>query len=152
MEQKLKCECNKTTCQDIVCLGFGILSYIKRIFFCLFAFCCNRSFYMLKNFQCSALILKFQSNARRGLYRGMPLCSYTDICLCHSEADTGVKAEEDFKMPEDTEFSAEEDEQLRKKKGEESNFRTLLSGEYRRTGHGCHFWCDRGSELGSLSG
>lgn len=78
---------------------------------------------MLKNFQCSALILKFQSSAKRGLYRGMPLCSYTDIrLLCHSEADTGVKVEEDFKMPEDTAFSAEEDEQLQKKKGEQSNF------------------------------
>lgn len=39
----------------------------------------------------------------------------------YSEADTGVKAEEDFEIPEDTEFSAEEDQQLRKEKGEELN-------------------------------
>lgn len=39
-----------------------------------------------------------------------------------SGADSGVKAEEDFDLPEDTQPSAEEEEQLQKKIGEkESN-------------------------------
>lgn len=43
-----------------------------------------------------------------------------DICLkCCSEADSAVKAEEDFDIPEDTQPSAEEEEQLQKKIGEE---------------------------------
>lgn len=43
-----------------------------------------------------------------------------DICLtCCSEADSGVKAEEDFDLPEDTQPSIEEEEQLQKKIGEQ---------------------------------
>lgn len=37
---------------------------------------------------------------------------------CCSEADTVVKTEDDSDIPEDTQLSAEEEEQLQKKTGE----------------------------------
>lgn len=61
---------------------------------------------------------------------GTPLClrRYFYVCfISYSEADNDVKAEEDFEIPGDTELSAEEDEQLQKKKGEELNLVSSLT-------------------------
>lgn len=42
-----------------------------------------------------------------------------DHLTCYSEADAGVKTDDEPKIPEDTAISAEEEEHLQKKRGEE---------------------------------
>lgn len=54
---------------------------------------------------------------------------YDILLKCCSEAGAGVKAEEDFDIPEDTQYSMEEEELLQKQTGEEEIMPSLSSTE-----------------------